>query len=475
MTRKCKNASLHPRTPATYITSSPTAPRCLYSVGFWFLIAMLLVGCAGSIQIEVTAFRASAATAAAPPMRSVEPPPGVVVIEGSETVAPVETAVGGRLPPNAIPPPTGGLIFPPGVTLVATTMRMPPPSPEYVGTPAPCIAYNRARAPLLLRELAGIESDVIGVWESARAAAALGRSSEGWLLVQLGDGAVGWVVEDGVSLVGVCALAMPSTTPVSAMAAACRASSATGTAANLYNAPSASADVVGVMPNGYLMAAAQRTTGGWILLVDERGRLPHGSRAGWVFESSLMLNGACAGLPVVTPVALTTLTPVALVAVPPLDVCSILNRSAASIPLLNEPNAGAFIAGALSPGEIGRVIERTANSWYAVETAAGMVGYVGGREAELFGDCVGIALSEARYTPAPDLTAGALRDCRLLIVLESALLNIGGLNVPLDAGREYPIVRAEAGQYIILIADGVGGSIEANAGVLRGTCARLDR
>lgn len=475
MTRKCKNASLHPRTPVTYITSSPTAPRLIHSAGFWFLIVILLAGCAGSIQIDVTAFRASEATAAAPPMVSIEPPPGVTVPAESETRAPVGTTAGGQLPPNAIPLPTGMLVFPPGVTLAATTIRMPPPTPEYVGTAAPCIAYNRARTPILLRELAAVESDVIGIWDAARAAAAVGRSGDGWVLVQLGDGAVGWVFEDAVSLVGMCALAMPSPTLASAMQAACRASSATGRGTNLYNAPSALAGVVGVMPNGYLMAAVERTAGGWMLLVDERGRLPRGSSAGWAFESGLTLNGVCAGLPVVTPVALTTLTPVALAAVPPLDVCSILNRSAASITILNEPSASAFIVGALSPGEAGRVIGRTANNWYAVEAAAGIVGYVDGREAELFGDCVGIALSEVRYTPAPNLIAGNLRDCRLLIVLENALLEIGGLNVPLDAGREYPIVQAEAGRYVILIGDGVGGSVEASAGILRGECARLSR
>jgi uncharacterized protein YgiM (DUF1202 family) len=474
MTRKCKNASLHPRTPATYITSSPIPPRSMHSAGFWFLIVVLLAGCAGGIQLEVTAFRASEATAAVPPTGSIEPPPGVTVPAEVETPAPIGTTEGGQLPPNAIPPPTGMLVFPPGVTLAATTIRMPPPTPEYVGTAAPCIAYNRARTPLLIRESAGVESDVIGIWDAARAAAALGRIDD-WVLVQLGDGAVGWVFEDSVSLVGTCALAMPLPTLTMTMDAECRASSATGAGTNLYNAPSASAGVVGVMPNGYLMAAAQRTAGGWILLVDERGRLPRGSNAGWAFESALNLNGACGGLPVVTPVALTTLTPVALAASPPLDVCSILNRSAASIPILNEPSASAFIVGALSPGEIGRVIGRTANNWYAVEAAVGIVGYVDGREAELFGDCVGIALSESRYTPAPDLIAGDLRDCRLLIVLENALLEIGGLNVPLDAGREYPIVRAEAGRYIILIGDGVGGSVEASAGILRGDCGRLDR
>jgi uncharacterized protein YgiM (DUF1202 family) len=447
----------------------------MHSAGFWFLIIVLLAGCAGGIQLEVTAFRASEATAAAPPMGSIEPPPGVTVPAGGETLVPIGTTGGGQLPPNAIPPPTGMLVFPPGVTLAATTMRMPPPTPEYIGTAAPCIAYNRARTPLLLREQAVVESDVIGIWDAARAAAALGRSGSGWVLVQLGDGAVGWVFEDGVSLVGACALAMPSPTQVSAMEALCRASSATGSGTNLYNAPSTSAGVVGVMPNGYLMAAAQRTAGGWILLVDERGRLPRGSSAGWAFESGLTLNGACGGLPVVTPVALTTLTPVALAAAPPLDVCSILNRSAASIPILSEPSASAFIVGAISPGEIGRVIGRTANNWYAVEAAVGIAGYVDGREAELFGDCVGIALSEARYTPAPDLIAGDLRDCRLLIVLENALLEIGGLSVPLDAGREYPIVRAEAGRYIVLIDDGVGGSVESSAGILRGDCGRLDR
>jgi uncharacterized protein YgiM (DUF1202 family) len=366
------------------------------------------------------------------------------------------------------------LIFPPGVTLAATTIRMPPPTPEYIGTPASCIAHNRARAPILLRERAAVESDIIGIWDAARAAAALGRSGAGWILVQLGDGAVGWVFEDGVSLVGACALAAPSPTVDSAMQSPCRVSSAAGTGTNLYSAPSASSGVIGVLPNGYLMAAVERTAGGWMLLMDERGRLLGGSNTGWAFESGLNLNGACGGLQVVTPIALTTLTPVALAAEPPLDRCSILNRSAASIAIMNEPSASAFVTGALSPGEIGQVIGRTADDWYAVAAAAG-TGYVSGREAELFGSCIGIAVSETRYTPAPSLIANALRDCRLLIVLENVLLDIGGLSVPLDAGREYPIVRAEAGRYIVLIEDGVGGSVEASAGILRGECARLSR
>jgi uncharacterized protein YgiM (DUF1202 family) len=436
------------------------------------LIALLLAGCAGGIQIEVTMFRASAATAAAPPA-SIEPPPGISPPSAGGMFAPAGTSAGGQLPPNAIPPPMGMLAFPPGVTLTAAVLRAPP-TPEYIGTPAPCTAYNRARAPILLRERAAVESDVIGIWDAARAAAALGRSGAGWILVQLGDGAVGWVFEEGVARVGACALAAPSPTADSAMQSPCRASSAAGTGTRLHSAPSASSEVIGVLPNGYLMAAVERTAGGWVLLMDERGRLLGGLKTGWAFESGLTLNGACGGLQVVTPAALATLTPVALAAEPPLDACSILNRSAASIALLNEPSASAFIVGALSPGEIGRVTERTTDNWYAVAAAAG-TGYVDGREAELFGDCVGIAVLETRYTPAPSLIASALRDCRLLIVLEGARLDIGGLSVPLDAGREYPIARADGDRYVVLIGDGVGGSVEASAGILRGECARLRR
>ncbi|PJF25294.1 MAG: hypothetical protein CUN53_13530, partial [Phototrophicales bacterium] len=80
------------------------------------MIIALLAGCAGGIRLEVTAFRVSEATAAAPPMVSIEPPPGVTVPSAGETLSPVGTTEGGLLPPNAIPPPTGMLVFPPGVT-----------------------------------------------------------------------------------------------------------------------------------------------------------------------------------------------------------------------------------------------------------------------------------------------------------------------------------------------------------------------
>jgi len=176
--------------------------------------------------------------------------------------------------------------------------------------------------------------------------------------------------------------------------------------------------------------------------------------------------------PTSAPTLTVTPTPVALIAAPPLTVCSIVNRRAASVEMRAAANPNAVVVAALESGTSARVIVRSPNNWFLVDFD-GLTGYIDGAGAELYGDCLGIAIPGDNYAAPAALAPELFLDCRFAPSVENALVEIGNLRAPLDAEREYPIVRADAGRYLILIAPGIGAWVGSNAGVARGDCARV--
>lgn len=190
------------------------------------------------------------------------------------------------------------------------------------------------------------------------------------------------------------------------------------------------------------------------------------------------------------PAAVSTLmpTPIALRALPPLDRCSIVNRTDTPIDVYSAPRADAPPTNAIPSGGSAFVRERTPENWFSVSledntgnspTAAAIEGYVaGGSGYELYGDCLGIAVPGDRYDAPAALAPELFLDCRFVPLYENALIEIGNMRAPLDSEengimREYPILRANARGYLIIIADGIAGWVLRGIGTTRGDCARL--
>lgn len=462
------------------------------------LLLFLLCSCADKVQIDIMVIRPEDATALAvvptvtpsptfqPPETTIDAPPRMIdtpAIASTSGIRPFFTYD----PPNAQPPPTGLSSFPPGYTPEAIPATRTPPqqvappmvrttnpsTPLYIGTISPCVAYNQAGTPLFLREGGSVDRDIVGLWLPTVAAAALGRNTDGWLYLQLPDSGIGWASDELIRLEGACeTLRDPAVIPLIPVDTVCRVSSATGGSADIYSAPSYSAGVIGQLPNTILIGAVERTSSGWVHVRDTLGRLPRESGDGWVFETHLNLNGECASLPIITPQTMTTLTPVPLLNTPSPDVCSIVNQSAARVNIHAGTSIDSAVVAWLNPGEAAQVIVRSPNNWFLVDFVT-LEGYIDGSTAELYGDCLGIAIPGDNYDPPAVLSPDLYRDCRFVPVVENAIADIGSLRAPLDIVREYPIVRRRAGRYLILIAEGLGGWIAESVGMVRGNCERI--
>ncbi|MBC6936533.1 MAG: SH3 domain-containing protein [Chloroflexi bacterium] len=280
--------------------------------------------------------------------------------------------------------------------LTATFMFVPPvginnvthtSSPTLTPDPASCQVYNALGAEIYLRNFPGAQHDVIATWLPNIALEVLGRTDNGWYLVRVPPGNRGWVSDEVARLSGLCDH-LPLLTSANLRSPdyklPCRVSSASGSVVSLFNLPAFDSQIVGELPQGYLMEARQRTPGGWYYLSDFLEMLPPQWNQGWVYESMVHLNGSCGGISTEEPPASAA---VILANGETLVVgCTGVNAGARRVDIYVNAGMDSARLSWILPGERVRLSLRNAQGWVMAEYDA-FRGWVKPDELELSGDC----------------------------------------------------------------------------------------
>ncbi|MBZ0275356.1 MAG: SH3 domain-containing protein [Anaerolineae bacterium] len=244
------------------------------------------------------------------------------------------------------------------------SVAAPLPTPD----PSLCTAYNVLGAAIYLRNYPSAQLDMIATWLPGVPLEVLGRTDTGWYFLRIPPSGRGWVNDEVIRLSGSC-----DNLPVLASAnmrspdykLPCRVSSATGNTLSLHSLPRFDSQIVGELPQGYLMESRQRTQGGWYYLNDFLTTLPQNWNQGWAYESDLHLNGLCNGLTTEQP---PTNAAVILASGEKLATgCSGLNEKSRRVMIFANGSADSPLLSWVLPGETARVSLRNAQGWVMVE------------------------------------------------------------------------------------------------------------
>lgn len=277
--------------------------------------------------------------------------------------------------------------------LTATAMFVPPAGinsvsqPTLTSDPASCQGYNALGTEIYLRDFPGAQHDVIATWLPNTAFEVLGRTDNGWYLLRIPPENRGWISDEVTRLSGLCDH-LPLLTGANLRSPdyklPCRVSSANGGVVSLFNLPAFDSQIVGELPQGYLMEARQRTEGGWYYLDDFLDLLPQNWNQGWTYESTLHLNGSCSGISAEEPPASAA---VILANGETLVVgCTGVNAGARRVDIYVNASVDSALLSWILPRERVRLSLRNAQGWVMAEYDA-FRGWVKPGELELSGDC----------------------------------------------------------------------------------------
>ncbi len=258
--------------------------------------------------------------------------------------------------------------------------------PRLTPDPNLCTAYNALGNDVYLRNFPAAEQDIIATWQPDVPLEVLGRTDSGWYFVRIVPNGRGWVDEKPAHLVGTCdklPVLTSANLRVPSYKLPCRVSSATGGIVSLHNLPTMDSQIVGELPQGYLMQTVQRTAGGWYYVTDFLHMLPSGWNQGWVYESSLHRNGPCditSGEPPTHADA-----PLSNSDTSPKD-CSALNSGSERGLIYVNADPDSQVLSWIYPGETVRISLQNSDGWIMAEYDS-FRGWVRKQALELSGDC----------------------------------------------------------------------------------------
>jgi hypothetical protein len=261
------------------------------------------------------------------------------------------------------------------------------PVPTRIPDPDRCTAFNAIGTKVYLRNYPAPDHDLIATWLPDTPLEAVGRTDNGWYLLRIPPEGRGWVSSEVALLVGSCS-DLPVLTNANLRSPdyklPCRVSSAVGSVVSLFNLPAFDSQLVGQLPQGYLMEARQRTEGGWYYLTDFLEMLPPGSNQGWAYESNLHLNGSCGSIPTENPP--TTSSVILASGETVATSCTGQNVDAYRIPVFSSASVDSALLSWILPDESVRLSLRNAQGWVMAEYDA-FRGWVKPNELEMSGDC----------------------------------------------------------------------------------------